>query len=123
MTGLATGLWHLADDAGAIELEIERRGVALGIDWEDVGAVRALARAAMDFGHSPQAFPVGELPDYERLAQIDLFGLAGVMLKIMQESADDGFLAHGGPAWKALAHALWAEYHARQIELLDELEP
>ena len=31
------------------------------------------------------------------------------MLRTMQESAEEGVLTHGGPAWKAFARALWAE--------------
>jgi hypothetical protein len=32
------------------------------------------------------------------------------MLRVMEKSADqESAMAHGGPAWKAFARALWAE--------------
>ncbi len=43
------------------------------------------------------------------MAKLDLFGLAGIMLKTMEESASVGVESHGGAAWKSFAKALWAE--------------
>jgi hypothetical protein len=51
--------------------------------------------------------------DYKLLAKVDLFGLAGIMLKTMEESASTGIMSHGGGAWKAFAKALWAEKEFR----------
>jgi hypothetical protein len=36
------------------------------------------------------------------------------MLRTMEESALRGFETHGGPAWKSLARALWAEKMRRE---------
>lgn len=108
------GFEHYAQDANEIEQQIVRKGVVLGIDWSDEVQVRALAREALD--HSAEdikrasASPV----DYKLLAKVDLFGLAALMLKTMEESAAVGFQSHGGVAWKAFAKALWAEAALRK---------
>ena len=106
------GFENYAQDTHDIELEIERKGVALGIDWTNEDAVRALAREALDFAGAAEKdkeLDANHL-DYARLAKLELFGLAGLMLRTMQESASAaGFESHGGDAWKAFARALWAE--------------
>ena len=42
-----------------------------------------------------------------------VFGLAGIMLKTMEESAEIGVESHGGTAWKSFARALWAKLKTR----------
>ena len=42
-----SGFENYARQAKEIELEIERKGIALGIDWNDTATVAALARAAL----------------------------------------------------------------------------
>lgn len=111
------GFENYAQDTRDIELEIERKGVALGINWADEDEVRALAREALDFASAAEKDK--ELDsnhlDYARLAKLELFGLAGLMLRTMQESATSaGFESHGGDAWKAFARALWAEKNLRR---------
>lgn len=99
-----------------IELEIVRKGLALGIDWSDSVAVRTLAREA--FEHMADDVRVASLNplDHRMMAKVDLFGLAGLMLRTMEESAGEGIVSHGGPAWKAFARALWAEAEARSAK-------
>lgn len=95
-------------EAAEIEREIIRKGIALNIDWEDEAQVRALAREALGF--SGQAHVAeSHHGDVMARAKIELFGLAQLMLTIMRQSAEEGMLTHGGPAWKALARALWHE--------------
>jgi len=94
-------------EADEVEREIERLGIALGIDWNDAAAVRALAREALTHRG------VSGAPKSPReLAKIELFGLAQLMLKIMQDSAEENMHTHAGPVWKAFARALWAEASA-----------
>ena len=102
------GFENYAQDTRDIELEIERRGVALGIDWHNEEQVRALAREALTYPAS-EITMLADKPDYTKLAKLELFGLAGLMLRTMQESAETGVESHGGDAWKAFARALWAE--------------
>ena len=95
-------------EAQEIEREIIRKGLVLGVDWEDEAQVRTLAREALackELGNSADCRP----NDTKSLARIELFGLAQLMLTVMRQSADEGMLTHGGPAWKALARALWQE--------------
>jgi len=99
-----------------IELEIERRGVILGIDWSNVAQVRQLAREALDRSPEELKRAAGSPPDYQSLAKVELYGLAALMLKTMEESAGNGVESHGGVAWKAFAKALWAEAELRKGE-------
>jgi len=87
-------------------------GVALGIDWENEADVRALAHEAIDHAAATVS-SAGMQKAGAALLKAELFGLAALMLKNMQESAERGFLTHGGPSWKAFARALWQEYERR----------
>lgn len=102
-----------AAEARQIEQEIIRKGVILGIDWDNAAAVRGLARQAL--ARHDETLPLGvSLSSPEGMAKMELFGLAQVALKVMKQSTDDNRFTHGGPAWKSFAQALWAEYQSRQ---------
>lgn len=79
------GFGDYARDTRAIELEIERRGIALGIDWQDEVQVRALAREALEHSTEDAQRAANSPTDYRLLAKVDLFGLAGLMLKTTEE--------------------------------------
>lgn len=102
------GFENYRGDAEAIEREIVRMGLVLGIDWSDVGAVRQLAREALSV-HRAEAARDGTTRDARAAAKLELFALAQLMMTVMRQSADEGLHTHGGPAWKALARALWQE--------------
>ncbi len=105
-----SGFENYDEATRAIELEIERKGVILGIDWTNEVQVRLLAREALlHAAEEAQEMARNENPDPLQRAKVDLFGLAAIMLRTLQESAQEGFLSHGGPAWKAFGRALWAE--------------
>lgn len=104
---------NYATEAASIELELLRKGVVLGIDWENALQMRELARAALNY--TPVAGP-GHFVDPAEAARLELFGLAQLMLHVMQESAGENIHTHGGPTWKALARALWAEHETRGDE-------
>ncbi|HMW18505.1 MAG TPA: hypothetical protein PKN13_02900 [Accumulibacter sp.] len=108
------GFENYSQDVQEIELEIERKGIALGIDWQDDGQVRALAREALDYSADHDRFSATAPLDHRRMAKVELFGLAGLMLRTMEESAGMGVESHGGAAWKAFARALWAEADMRK---------
>lgn len=95
--------------AAGIETQIERLGIALGINWEDEAQVQALAREALH--HSQEALAQFSLhhDDYQLKAKIELFGLAALKMQIMTESADEGIHTHGGAAWKSFSKALMHE--------------
>src|SRR5574343_856912 len=103
------GLDDYGQDTAEIESEIVRKGIVLGIDWSDKAAVHALAREALNHLAEDVRIAAAAPNDYQLMAKIDLFGLAGLMLKTMTKSAEQGIESHGGPAWKAFAEALWSE--------------
>lgn len=101
------------EETRQLELEIERKGIALGIDWNDAAVVDALACEALDF--APGSHP-DLAHDRARLIRFELIGLAGLMLRVMTESANDHILTHGGVAWKALGRALWKAWQSRRAQ-------
>ena len=110
-----SGFENYSREALQIEHEIERKGVVLGIDWNDDEQVRQLAREAIECRMDPE-HPECTSTDPQTRARIELFGLAQLMLTVMKESANADLLTHGGAAWKAFARALWTEHEQRQAE-------
>jgi hypothetical protein len=96
-------------EAEEIEREISRKGLVLGIDWDDNVQVHALAREALAYRDSDRTILETRGKDAKVLAKIEIFGLAQLMLTVMRQSADEGMFTHGGRIWKALARALWEE--------------
>lgn len=101
---------NYGEETRQLELEIVRKGIVLGIDWNDTAAVDALAREALDF--KPGAHPL-EAKDPRQRARYELFFLADLMLKVMAESAQEQIFSHGGTAWKAFGGALWRAWRER----------
>ena len=95
-----------------IELEIERKGVALGLDWDNELQIREIARKALAGPQKEVSVAFHNLSWNDR-AMLELFALSQLMLTVMQESANDQIHIHGGPLWKTLARALWAEHDLR----------
>lgn len=82
--------------------------VALGIDWNNPGALRGLARDALAF--RPEGGVVAFDPvDPEARARMKFYGLIALMLRTMEEGASEGREVHGTEVWKAVSRALWAE--------------
>jgi len=107
-----SGFEHFQKEIEDIERAIARLGVVLGIDWQDAAQMRTLAAQALDW-HPPASVPSRQ-QDAELHARIELYGLMQLMLTVMTQSAEEGMLAHGGPIWKTLGHALWREIEMRQ---------
>jgi hypothetical protein len=105
-----TAFENYGREASQLELEIVRKGIALGIDWGDTAAVDALAREALDF--KPGLHSIDH-DDLRQRARYELFGLANLMLKVMAESAQEQMLSHGGTAWKAFGGALWRAWQEK----------
>lgn len=103
------GIANYATNTKAIELEIERKGIVLGIDWTDETQVRTLAKEALNHASEDIKLAAAAPVDHQLMAKVELYGLAALMLRTMEESADAGIESHGGVAWKAFAKALWAE--------------
>jgi uncharacterized protein YuzE len=92
-----------------IALEIERKGIILGIDWQNEAQVRALANEALTHLKDDTRLSQTNPLDFQARAKVELFGLTALMLKTMQQSANEGLVTHGNLAWKAFAKALWSE--------------
>ncbi len=102
-----SGFENFSREAEQLELEIVRKGIALGIDWDDAAEVDALAREALAC-HPGQ--PACDFSHPRQHARHELFGLAHLMLKVMKESALENIQTHGGPVWKIFGGALWRNW-------------
>lgn len=102
------GFEFFNEETQMLERELARLGYALNIDWSNEAQVRALAREALAHGRESMD-KTARHTDYSLRAKIELFGLAALMLRVMEKSADSGAPSHGGPAWKAFGRALWEE--------------
>ena len=106
-----SGFENFAAQAEQIEHEIARHGIAIGIDWNDQIAVDQLARDAIACRPEDLARHFDE-PDQR--ARYALFGLAQLMLQVMEESAREKIHTHGGPVWKQFGRALWRAWQAHR---------
>ncbi len=97
------------EEIRAIVTEIERQCIALGLDCRDETQLRALARESLQPKVRDAVLHAAGQGDRRALAKAELFGLSALMLKVMEECADIGFVCHGNDAWKHWARALWAE--------------
>lgn len=89
-----------------LEIELERAGVALGIDWEDDVQVLCLARDALEHMHETVDAYGHHHDDFQLKAKMQLFAISCLMINLMAESAAHGIHTHGGPAWKAFSRGL-----------------
>lgn len=103
-----SGFAHFARDAEELEREIVRRGIAIGIDWDDAASLRRYAREALQCTPECNLAKLHSLDPRER-ALAQLYALSILMLLTMKESAEEGIHTHGGPAWKAFGKALIEE--------------
>jgi hypothetical protein len=105
-----SGFENYDRETAELELELQRKGVALNIDWNNAAQVREIARAAL---HCKPATMDCDHHDPEQMARFALYGIAQLMLRVMTESARDEIHSHGGPVWKTFARSLWAEHDAQ----------
>ena len=110
-TGTMSGFGHYARTADELEREIVKRGIAIGIDWQDQARMRALAHRASSCTSDCMMKLLRSPLRHEKLTG-ELFALSELMLLNMRQSAEVGVHTHGGPAWKAFGRALYEEYDA-----------
>jgi len=110
-----SGFEDFSRQAQEIEREIIRKGIALGIDWDDALQVRLLAQEALACKPNELGRDHG---DRQQRIRHELFGLMHLMLQVMAESAGQGVETHGGTVWKALARSLWSarEHQSNESE-------
>lgn len=109
-------LKYYDEEANGLALEIERKLVILGIDWHDESSMRALAQDVLGVNHGGRAIGSGAEFSRDQTCE-ELYGLIGLMNKLMAEAAGKGVEIHGNEAWKAVARALWAEKEVRDTSV------
>ncbi|MFT3760826.1 hypothetical protein [Thauera sp.] len=103
-----SGFGHYARTADELEREIYKRGLALGLDWDDQARMRELARQALST-KSGGVMKLLRSPVRQDKLTGELFALADLMLDTMRQSAQIGVHTSGGKAWKAFGRALYQE--------------
>lgn len=101
-----SGFEDFSRDARELDHALEVTGIALGIDWNDAVAVRALAAEALASKPDQVEALVRSNQAAER-AKGKLFALTNLMMRLMTQSANTGVHTHGGSAWKAFGRALF----------------
>ncbi len=97
-------------DAHDIAIAIERKLIALGITEEDHLAMADLAREALDPAKLNEERVKAAAGDRTALTRFEIFGLAELMLKVMEESAiEDHVTVSGNDYWKVFARELYAQ--------------
>lgn len=103
-----SGFGHYARTAVELEREILKRGILLGLDWDDKATLRTMAHEALTC--TPECnLQMLRDPDPTKRARAELYAFAGLMLQVMRQSAEIGVHTHGGPVWKAFGGALIEE--------------
>jgi hypothetical protein len=103
----------LLKDQREIELEMERKCLALGLDYADGNAVNRLARELL---HNIDALrKAASEGDMKARIKVELYGLAMLMHMTNRETFGPGYLiqfkslAKSESAWSAIAQAIWNE--------------
>lgn len=105
------GFGHFDRTADEIEHEIYKRGIGIGIDWQDQAELRRLAHRALTCTPECMMKLLRSPVRHEKLTG-EFLALSELMLDNMRQSAEVGIHTHGGPAWKAFGRALHEEYEA-----------
>ena len=101
-------LGYYNDEAAELALEIERKLVILGLNWNDAATMRSLAKEILGVNKAGRQIGTGAEFSRDQTYE-ELFGLIALMNKLMAEGAEKGVEIHGNAAWKAVAKALWLE--------------
>ncbi len=99
----------------ALETEIERKGIALGIDWTNAVEVQQILREAFD--HAVEDIAAIGHRDNHNLARFELRGLVAVLLKSMVRSKGGYLYDKHGPVWDVLRGALRDELNRRTSDI------
>ena len=103
-----SGFGNYARRAEEIEREIFRRGLALGLDWDDPVRLRELARQALSCKPGCVA-ALYRSPIRQEKLTAELFALSELMLHTMRQSAQTDINTSAGKTWKAFGRALYQE--------------
>ena len=95
------------NEVSRIETELLRKMTVLGLDWHDNAAMEQLASECKAF-HSADADAAYASHDTRRITKAQLFGLASLMLRTMENAAREGRDVHAGEVWKAFGKHLYS---------------
>lgn len=94
------------DEVAQIETELQRKMIALGLDWHDTSAMQQLASECKVFGPAnAQAAYASE--DQNLRTKAELFSLASLMMQAMENATLEGRDVHGGEVWKSFGRHLY----------------
>lgn len=93
-------------EVSQIETELMRHMIAMGLDWHNEAAMIALANECKTFGPDNVKAAYAS-KDRTRITKAEFFGLASMMLKTMENAANEGRDVHGGEVWKAFGKHLY----------------
>jgi hypothetical protein len=103
----------LLKDESEIELEMERKCLALGLDYTDRSAVNQLARELL---HNIDVLrKAASDGDMKARIKVELYGLAMLMHMTNRQTFGPGYmiqfntLSKSESAWSAIAQAIWNE--------------
>lgn len=93
-------------EVSRIETELQRKMIALGVDWHNETAMTLLAMECKSFGpEDAKAARASHEP--KRILKAEIFALASLMLQIMGDAALQERDVHGGEVWKAFGKHLY----------------
>lgn len=78
--------------------------VALGLDWHDEAAMTQLSTECKAF--DPASAQAAD--DRRQRTKAEIFALVSIMIKTMEEAANENRDVHGGEVWKVFAKHLYS---------------
>lgn len=93
-------------EVSRLETELARKMIVLGLDWHDDAAMAQLAAECKVFGPADVGAAVAS-HDSKKIAKAELFGLASLMLRTMENAALEGRDVHAGEVWKSFGRHLY----------------
>lgn len=97
------------DEVSNIETQLMRHMIALGLDWHNEAEMKKLAEECKAFGPS-HASAAYASHDRVQKTKAELFVLASLMLKTMENAAAHNRFVHAGEVWKAFGKHLYDDY-------------
>ena len=95
------------NEVSSIETELLRKMIALGVDWHDDAAMAQLASECKAFGPADAGAAYAS-HDLKRITKAELFALASLMLRTMEDAALEGRDVHAGEVWKSFGKHLYS---------------
>jgi hypothetical protein len=97
------------DEVSNIETELRRHMIALGLDWQNEVSMMQLAVECKAFksSHAQAAFASH---DRVQKTKAEIFALASLMLRTMENAAGENREVHAGEVWKSFGKHLYEDF-------------